>query len=887
MLMIKTACTLLAASLFSFTATSCLAQNASSMPLDQQSRQSYEKRAAELVSRMTLEEKVSQMKNHAAAIPRLGIPEYDWWSEALHGVARAGYATVFPQAIGMAATWDTGLVHQEADIISTEARAKFAQAQAAGNHSIFHGLDFWSPNINIFRDPRWGRGQETYGEDPYLTGRLGIAFITGLQGNDPSMFKTIATAKHYAVHSGPESTRHKVNIDPSPHDLEDTYLPAFRAAITEGKSDSIMCAYNSVNGQPACANTMLLVDTLRRDWGFKGYVVSDCDAVDDMYSAVGHHFSPDAAHASALAVKAGTDLDCGTAYSGLIDAVHQKLISEADIDRAVTRLFAARYALGLFDKPGATAYSRIAPAQNDTEADSAVSLKAAQESIVLLRNQNHTLPLSHSIKTLAVIGPNAEDSRVLEGNYNGVPSHPVTPLAGIEKTFSAMGTKVLYEQGSPRVSELPLVVPSSAFVGGLKAEYFKTGDLTGASSAQQDSHIDFDWNQAAPLSVGDAHDFSVRWRGQFQPVAAGTQTFRVQLQQCFPCAGTTSYKIFFDGKQVAALSSPDNDLRKQKFSFTVPFANTNPVRFRMEYSHTGGTLGAGVTLKWQPSVEALRARAVDIAKQADAVIAVVGLSPDLEGEEMPVHIPGFSGGDRTDINLPAVQRQLLEAVASTGKPLIVVLTSGSAVAVDWTATHAEALLEAWYPGENGGTAIADVLSGKVNPAGRLPVTVYQSVDQLPAFEDYSMKGRTYRYFTQKPLYSFGYGLSYSNFAYQNLHLSSLSLPAGQGLHVDVDVENTSSVPGDEVAQLYLTPPSSPTNPLRKLVGFKRISIGAHQTQHVSFDVSPRSLSMVNEKGNRAVLPGSYTLFAGGAQPADASGGATQMFEITGTQMLPR
>lgn len=840
-------------------------------------------RVADLVSRMTLEEKVSQMQNGAAAIPRLDVPAYNWWSEALHGVAFAGYATVFPQAIGMAATWDKPLVHEEGEVISTEGRAKFAQSQAKGNRDIFHGLTFWSPNINIFRDPRWGRGQETYGEDPFLTANMGVAFIKGMQGNNPEIFKVIATAKHFDVHSGPESTRHKANVNASPHDLEDTYTPAFRAAMVVGKADSIMCSYNAVDGTPACANTMLLADTLRKAWGFKGYVVSDCDAVDDMYSPDGHHYAPDAAHAAADAVKAGTDLDCGTTYAALVQAVHEKLLSEADINQSVTRLFTARFDLGLFNPPGSNAYQAIPASENMAPAHGALALKAAQEAIVLLKNDG-VLPLKKSIKTIALVGPDAEDIRVLEGNYNGVPKHPVTPLEGIEKRFRSAGVKVLYEQGAPQVTELPVVVPSSAFVGGLQAEYFGNKNFSGSPVAEKDSHIDFDWTQAAPVAVPDAKGFSVRWKGSFHPVAAGDQSFTVQLSNYSFKSKNIAYKVFFGDKQVAELSSGDSKL---KSDFTVHFDNTNPVPFRMEYAWTGGGNGVAMALKWQPPVDALRAKAVAIAKQADVVVAVVGLSPALEGEEMPVHIPGFSGGDRTDIALPAVQKQLLEALGATGKPLVVVLTSGSAVAMDWAAQHAGALVEAWYPGQSGGTAIADVLAGDTNPAGRLPVTFYKSISQLPAFDDYNMQNRTYRYFHGEPLYGFGYGLSYSTFAYRNLKLSSDNVTAGSPLHVDVDVQNTSAVPGDEVAELYLTPPSSSINPQRWLAGFKRVHVGAHQTQHVSFDIDPRSLSLVDAKGNRAVMPGKYTVFVGGAQPWETKTGVQRGLSITGTKQLPR
>lgn len=854
--------------------------------------QPTERRVADLVSRMTLEEKVSQMQNHAVAIPRLNVPEYDWWSEALHGVARAGYATVFPQAIGLASTWDTDLEHRIADTISTEARAKFNQAQADGDHSIYRGLDFWSPNINIFRDPRWGRGQETYGEDPYLTGQMAAAFIKGLQGDDPKIFKTIATAKHYAVHSGPESTRHKANINPSEHDLEDTYLPQFRVAVVDAKANSIMCAYNSVNGSPACANHDLLEKTLRQNWGFRGYVVSDCGAISDFFSEDGHRFSPDAAHASAAAVKAGDDLSCGTEYAALVDAVHQGLIDEKSIDQAVTRLFTARFQLGLFDPPGSNAYSRISPSENATPAHADLALQAAREAMVLLKNDHNLLPLANTVKTMAVVGPNAESLLALEGNYNGVPLHPVTPLAGLEGKFTGKDTKVLFAPGSQLTEELPVAVPSSVFhdkdgkAGGLTAEYYTNADFSGTATTQRDAQIDFDWNRVVPLPVLGAKAFGVRWSGSFQPLASGDVTFTVQHARCEPrCASSYAYSVSFDGKEVASDSSNDPNDQGRPLTFTVHFNDANPHPFEMKYSRTGADYGSGISLMWKPDAEQLRQQAIQIANQADVVVAFVGLSPSIEGEEMPVHIPGFSGGDRTDIALPAVQRALLEALGATGKPLVVVLLNGSALAVDWAQQHAAAILEAWYPGQAGGTAIAEVLAGGANPAGRLPVTFYQSVDQLPAFDDYKMEERTYRYLRQKPLYGFGYGLSYSKFAYKNMRLSAPKLNAGASVHVTLDVENTSAIGGDEVAELYVTPPSAPDSSNRWLAGFKRIHVEPHQVAHVAFDLDARGLSMVDSQGQRAVNAGSYKIFVGGAQPGDTEAGQEQTLTIIGTQKI--
>ena len=681
-----------------------------------------DKRVDDLVSRMTLEEKVRQMQHTAPAIPRLGIPSYDWWSEALHGIARSGYATVFPQAIGMAATWDTPLVHQEAEVIATETRAKYNQAQREGNHSIYYGLTLWSPNINIFRDPRWGRGQETYGEDPFLTSKLGVAFVTGLQGNDPKYLKTVATPKHYAVHSGPESKRHGFNVNVSPHDLEDTYLPAFRATVDEGHADSVMCAYNAIDGAPACANTYLLEKTLREAWGFQGYVTSDCGAVGDI--TTGHHFATDNEHGSALAVKAGTDTTCGNEYAALVKAVHDGLIEEAQIDTAVKRLFTARFRLGMFDPPASVSFNKIPFSENDSPQHRQLALLAARESMVLLKNQNQVLPLKSNIKTIAVIGPNAESLAALEGNYNGVPSHPVYPLDGIRKSFEGKA-RVLYSQGSPYLEELPIPVPRTVFhaagdasTQGLKAEYFSNTDFSGEPVlTRMDPQIQFDWNSAAPVKGVSMKAFAVRWTGTLTPPGPGDYTFSVPKPGWHPAGGRTAFRVYLDAKLVldtrlaVHTTFVEEGKKESPNTFLAHFEDTKAHAFRLEYVHESPLSGGGATFSWQPPIDVLREEAVKVARRGDVVVAFVGLSPNLEGEEMPVNVPGFSGGDRTDIGLPRTQQDLLEALASTGKPLVVVLLNGSALAVNWAAEHAAAILEAWYPGEEGGTAIAETLAG--------------------------------------------------------------------------------------------------------------------------------------------------------------------------------
>ncbi|HEV2381282.1 MAG TPA: glycoside hydrolase family 3 C-terminal domain-containing protein [Terriglobia bacterium] len=852
-----------------------------------------DRRVSDLVSRMTLEEKVLQMQHTAPAIPRLGIPAYDWWSEALHGVARSGYATVFPQAIGMAATWDATLIHQEGESIADEARAKYNQAQRDDNHSIYFGLDFWSPNINIFRDPRWGRGQETLGEDPFLTAKLGVAFVTGLQGDDPKYFKVIATPKHYAVHSGPETLRHGFNVNPSPHDLEDTYLPAFRATVSDGHADSVMCAYNAVDGQPACANTYLLQKTLRDAWNFQGYVTSDCGAVGDI--TAGHHFTADDEHGAAAAVVAGTDTTCGNEYATLVKAVHDGIIKVSEIDKALKRLFTARMRLGMFDPPDAVAFNRIPMSEVDSAGHRELALQAARESIVLLKNQEGFLPLKPTMRKIAVVGPNAESLSALEGNYNGTPPQPVLPVDGMRAVFAGKAD-VLYAQGSPYVAELPVPVPRTVFrqggegsEAGLRAEYFANLDFSGAPAVTRvDPQIQFDWDAASPAPGVPAQGFAVRWSGTLTPPAPGDYTFSIQVPGCYPCDNHENFIAYLDDKLVTEGSFFQYRWQPKEPAFEVHFADARPHPLRVEYTHTARLFGAGLALFWQPPAAALRDQALKIAREADVVVAFVGLSPGLEGEEMPVHVAGFNGGDRTDIDLPLVQDNLLQALAGTGKPLVVVLMNGSALAVQWAQQHAAAILEAWYPGEEGGRAIAETLSGASNPAGRLPVTFYASLDQLPPFEDYAMTNRTYRYFTGQPLYGFGYGLSYSSFAYSHLKVSPAEVKAGAPLQVEVDVRNTSPVAGDEVAELYVAKDDSPpARHPRSLKGFERVHLGAGETRHVTFALSPRDLSLVGEGGEHGVYPGGYEAFVGGSQKADASSGLWTQFVIVGEAKLPR
>jgi beta-glucosidase len=828
---------------------------------------SPEVRAKDLVSRMTLEQKVRQMQNAAPAIPDLGVPAYDWWNEALHGVARAGQATVFPQAIGLAATWDTDLVNRISDVISTEARAKYNEAIRQNNHGRYYGLTFWSPNINIFRDPRWGRGQETYGEDPYLTGRLAVAFIKGLQGNDPKYFKTIATAKHYAVHSGPESTRHEANIDPSPRDLAETYLPAFRAAMVEGQAYSLMCAYNAVNGTPACANRDLLETRLRGDWHFPGYIVSDCGAIGDIFR--GHKFRTTAAEASAAAVKAGTDLTCGSEYTSLVSAVSSGLVTEAEIDRSLERLFVARFRLGMFDPPARVPFSTIPYSETDSAAHRLLALEAARASIVLLKNDHHALPLSPSPTAIAVIGPSADDGESLLGNYNGFSSKLVTPLQGLTREFGANGAVryalgAVYAQGSAAFMPADVFTAPGGSQPGVQAEYFDNATLAGTPRLSRIEPRPSSPNvrDTAVTAAGiPAQGWSARWTGTLRPTLSGEYTLASQ--------GGASVHLFLDDQEL--VSAAPAAVTGQPRPPTPPIVRTlqagRAYRFRVEYRPaagrgSGASDSGGMQVMWAPPATDLVTEAVALAKRSAIVIACVGLSPRLEGEEMNVKAPGFSGGDRTDITLPEPQARLLDALFSTGTPVVVVLTSGSAVAIVNAQTHAAAILEAWYGGEEIGTAIADVIAGRSNPSGRLPVTFYRDVTHLPPFASYAMKGRTYRYFAGDVLYRFGFGLSYAAFAYAELRvdrvdrLDRLDRLAGGGLRAAARVTNTSNRDGDEVVQLYVDGGGQTDDPIRELRGFERVRLAAGQSREVTFLV------------DASVLPksGRVRVSIGGGQP---------------------
>jgi beta-glucosidase len=819
---------------------------------------SIDQRVDDLVSRMTLDEKISQMMNIAVAIPRLGIPYYNWWNEGLHGVARTGVATVFPQAIGMAATFNDSLLYNVATVISDEFRAKYNVYMKDTKNKGIVGLTIWSPNINIFRDPRWGRGQETYGEDPYLTSRMGVAFVKGLQGNDPVYLKTVSTPKHYAVHSGPEPLRHKFDIDISERDFLDTYTPAFEACIKEGKAFSIMSAYNSFRGVPASASNYLLTKLLRDTWGFRGYVVSDCDAVADIYN--GHKYTSSLTEAAALAVKAGCDLNCGDSYGHLKEAIEKGYLNEKDIDKSVKRLMEARFRLGMFDPENIVPYNKIAPEENDSPEHRKLSVTAAEQTMVLLKNENNLLPLKKNIKSIAVIGPNADNPEVMYGNYNGTPSKFVTPLQGIKNAVSK-STKVYYALGDTHVegqTTLDIIPYKNLMTGndhGLKGEYYQNKELSGSpKEIRIDSTVNFNWDSKVPAAGFTSENYSVRWTGQL--IVPKTGKYQLAI------TGDDGYRFYWDDSLIM------NEWKDQSPStslYNVQLTEGSRHNVKIEYYQNGG--GATIQFGWYLYGKDPKEEALEIAKKSDVIIYCGGISPTLEGEEMSVPYEGFSGGDRTSINLPGIQENLLKELKATGKPIVFVMMNGSALAINWENTNIPAILEAWYPGQEGGTAIANVLFGSYNPAGRLPVTFYKSLDQLPPFDNYNMKGRTYRFFDKEPLYPFGYGLSYTSFKYSSIDVQKDAKP-GDTIRVKVKVENIGKMDGDEVVQLYVKHTDSPVPvPNIAIEGFRRIHLKQGEEKEIEFKLTPANLSVISNENKRVVIPGEIKIFVGGSQPA--------------------
>jgi beta-glucosidase len=869
--------------LFAVAAKDGVAQDSANLPY-MNPQLSPVQRATDLVHRMTLAEKATQMQNNSAEVPRLKIPAYQWWSEALHGVINEG-VTEYPEPIGLAATFDPEGIHTMAAQIGVEGRIKHVQNLREGHTGIMGGLDFWSPNLNIFRDPRWGRGQETYGEDPFLTARMGVAYVTGLQGTDPKYYLAIATPKHYAVHSGPEPTRHFADVDVSKHDEVDTYEPAFRAAVVEGKAGSVMCAYNAINGEPACANQYLLQDQLRGKWGFQGYVVSDCDAVRDV--AANHRYRPTQAQGAAISVIRGMDNECVTFTSrygepvekAYIDAVQQGYLPESVLDTALIRLFTARIKLGMFDPPEMVPYAKIDEKELDSTEHRAHARKLANESMVLLKNDG-LLPLKSGIHKIAVLGPLADQTRPLIGNYAGQPTHIVSIVDGLRAEFPnasitfVPGTQFLRPEGSPIPDALLTTAEGHA---GLKAEYSEgrmgpVEERKPLTSRTEPNVMLTEKN--LPKEVAGKKSFGVQWKGFLTPTESGDFLLGVR--------SLGFARLTVDGKQVAMTYGGGNE--------AVPVVGRahlekgRKAAIEINYGTQNGKVHA--ELIWAKVHNEVSPEATAAAKNADAVVAVVGITSQLEGEEMPVTEPGFLGGDRTSIDLPQPEEDLVEAVGATGKPFAVVLMNGSALSVNWINEHANAVLEAWYPGEEGGAAVAETLSGKNNPSGRLPVTFYKGVDQLPNFEDYGMANRTYRYFEGKPLYSFGYGLSYTKFNYSDITFSSQSVVAGQPLGADVTVTNAGSVGGDEVVQLYLKFPSEKGAPHVALRGFQRVHLEPGASQKVHFDLKPRDLGMVTESGNPIIAQGDYTVSIGGGQPDTGAPGVSGRIHIDGQYALP-
>jgi beta-glucosidase len=827
---------------------------------------SFEERAEDLLSRLTLEEKVSLMRYDSPGIERLGIPAYNWWNECLHGVARSGLATVFPQAIGMAAMWDAEEMFAIATAISDEARAKHHDYASKGKRGIYQGLTFWSPNINIFRDPRWGRGMETYGEDPYLTAETAIPFIKGLQGDDPKYLKLVATVKHFAAHSGPESVRHSFDVYPSDYDLADTYFPHFMRSIREADVYSVMCAYQRFKGEPCCGSKYL-EDLLRNKWGLKGYIVSDCGAISDFYRKDAHHIVNTPEEAAAKAVEAGTDLNCGnTYYPHLIEAVKKQLITEAEIDVSVKRLLVARMKLGMFDSDKAVKYTQIPLSVVDCEKHRELALEAARKSIVLLKNDNDILPFSKGVKKVAVIGPNADNEEVLLGNYNGYPSVRITPLKGIREKLP--DAEVGYALGCRLADGFPYleVIPAACFytdasrqTKGLTAEYFDNAQLEGTSKHMRiDDHIDFEWWTSAPFADMQYDRFSVRWKGVLVPPVSGEYALGGEA--------FSGFKLMLDGK---VLTFGQSGHHAKKGYERITLEKGKPYEIEVEYIQND-TEYPHVRILWEVPGKNLKQEAVNLAEASDVVVLCMGLSPSLEGEEMNVSIDGFYKGDRTDINLPRIQTDLMKEIVKQGKPTVLVLLNGSALAVNWENENIPAILEAWYPGQSGGTAIADVIFGDYNPSGRLPVTFYRDIDQLPPFGDYDMKGRTYRYFEGQPLYEFGYGLSYTTFKYNFKSIPS-SVQAGENIPVSVEVSNTGDKDGDEVVQLYVSLPESELRkPIRSLQGFKRIHLKAGETRTVEFVLQPQQFAGRDEENIPLVEAGNVLISVGGKQPDERS-----------------
>ncbi len=820
----------------------------------------FEERVDDLVSHLTLEEKVSQMLNSSPAIERLGIPAYDWWNETLHGVARTPFkVTVYPQAIAMAATFDKNSLFSMADYSATEGRAIYNKAVASGRtNERYLGLTYWTPNINIFRDPRWGRGQETYGEDPYLTSMLGDAFVKGLQGDDPKYIKAAACAKHYAVHSGPEPLRHVFDVDVSAYDLWDTYLPAFQKLITESHVVGVMCAYNAFRTQPCCASDILMTDILRNQWKFDGYVTSDCWAIDDFFK--NHKTHPDAASASADAVFHGTDIDCGTdAYKALVEAVKQGKITEAQIDVSVKRLFMVRFRLGMFDPVSMVKYAQTPDNVLESKEHSAHALKMAQQSMVLLKNEKQTLPLSKKLKKIVVLGPNADNSIAILGNYNGTPSKLKTVLQGIKDKIGA-DTEVIFEKAvnftNNNLLQYQDLSQQYSYEGkqGFKAEYYNNKDLEGTPVVTRETKVDNIWQEGqAVTGTIRANNFSARYTTDFKAEKDDTITFELQ--------GDDGYRFLVNGTIVI-----DSWKKNRWGSKTYELAVKKDSSYALTVEYWQGDGSAYLKMNTGSYVKTDYNQIADRYKDADAFIFTGGISPQLEGEEMKVSDPGFEGGDRTSILLPAVQTELMKALKTTGKPVIFVMMTGSAIATPWESENIPAILNAWYGGQSAGTAVADILFGDYNPSGRLPVTFYKGDSDLASFNDYNMENRTYRYFKGVPQYGFGFGLSYTTFKYSKLEMP-VQIEKGKNVTVSVTITNKGKFSGEEVAQLYVLDQGKKIKvPIKTLKGFERVSLNPGQSKTITFTLTPQDLSYVTQEGKLQQLDGKVEIAVGGHQP---------------------
>ena len=820
-----------------------------------------EQRVNDVVSRLTLEEKVKQMLNATPAVPRLGILAYDWWNETLHGVARTPFkVTSYPQAIGMAATWDSTSLYRMADYSALEGRAIYNKAVETGRtRERYLGLTYWTPNINIFRDPRWGRGQETYGEDPFLTAMLARAFVRGLQGDDPKYLKAAACAKHFAVHSGPEPSRHVDNFNPSTYDLWDTYLPAFKELVTNANVAGVMCAYNAVNTQPCCANDLLMNDILRKQWKFTGYVTSDCWAIDDFFKY--HKTHKDSVTAAVDGVVHGTDIECGTSvYYTLYNGVKSGLIKEEQLDVSLRRLFMIRFRLGMFDPVEMVKYAQTPASALEAPEHKAHALKMAQQSIVLLKNENNTLPLKKTIKKIAVLGPNADNRISVLGNYNGNPSKVVSLLDGLKEKLGNT-VEIVYEPAINFINDTMLayedVSNQYSWDGtkGFKAEYFNNRELQGgAIVTRTENKIENFWQEGQDVVEGiKANNFSVRYTSNYTATKDGFITFEVEADD--------GYRFSVNGKQAI------NAWQRNRWGArTYKLETKKDSVYKLVLEYWQGEGKANVALRAGNFKRTDFNEVANKVKDADVIIYAGGISPQLEGEEMPVNAPGFNGGDRTSILLPAVQTELMKTLKSTGKPVVFVMMTGSAIAIPWENENIPAIVNAWYGGQSAGTAIADVLFGDYNPAGRLPVTFYKGDNDLPGFSDYSMNNRTYRYFKGEALYPFGYGLSYTRFKYDGLKVPA-TVANGKNIIVTARVTNTGKVNGEEVVQLYISHQGvKGKTALKALKGFQRIFLKAGESKTLSFTLTPAQLSIISEDGKLWEPKGKVAISVGGGQP---------------------